>query len=86
MLDFFDVAISFWFYLDVRLFMRISYLALEFQQSLYRSNRSQLFYKIDVLKKILTSQKNTWVGVLSLQLYQKRDYDTGVFLQVLRNC
>ena len=67
-LDYFDVDISFWFCLDVRLFMRISYLALEFQKSLYRSNRAQLFYKIDVLKKKLTSEENIWVAVQSLQL------------------
>ena len=55
--------------------------------SVFRSSRSQMFYKIVILKIFAISQENTCVGV-SFQrpaTLLKRDFIRGVFLWILQN-
>ena len=61
--------------------------------SIFRSNRSQIFCKIDILKIVQNSQKNICAGVSismmlqasRLQFCKERDSGTGVFCIFCKN-
>ena len=50
--------------------------------TLFRSSRSQMFFKIGVLKNfaIFILKDLRWTQALGLQLYEKIDSSTGAFL------